>query len=68
MVIVAECDPLRGDSEKYAELLRRDRVQVEYKQYDGMNHGFFGRADITPETTRAAVEYAAEKIALFHNL
>jgi hypothetical protein len=59
--VAAECDPLRSDSEKYARLLRDASIPVEYRQFDGMNHGFIGNLDLTPSSP-AALDYSAHEI------
>ncbi|MGB5951989.1 MAG: alpha/beta hydrolase [Ornithinimicrobium sp.] len=41
LVAVAECDPLHGDGELYAEALEQAGVPVDYACYEGMIHGFF---------------------------
>ena len=61
IVITAQYDPLLSDSEKYAELLKRDGVEVTYTEYPGMIHGFFTNMAVTP-TAREAIDSAALEI------
>jgi acetyl esterase len=61
IVITAEYDPLRSDGEKYAALLEGDGVQVTYKQFDGMIHGFFTNMAVTPKA-EVAIDYVAAEL------
>ena len=42
IVVAAECDVLHDDGVGYTEALRRAGVAVEYREYPGMIHAFFG--------------------------
>jgi acetyl esterase len=42
VVVAAECDVLHDESQAYAEALRRAGVAVDYREYPGMIHAFFG--------------------------
>jgi acetyl esterase len=53
IVITAECDVLHDDGEGYAEALRRAGVSVEYKEYSGMIHGFFGMMPVVDDAMNA---------------
>jgi acetyl esterase len=59
--ITAQYDPLLSDSEKYAEVLRKAGVSVQYREFEGMIHGFYSNMGITP-TSAAAIDFAAAEI------
>jgi len=61
IVLTAQYDPLISDGEQYAELLKRDGVEVIYAEYPGMIHGFFTNMAVTP-TAREAIDSAAAEI------
>ena len=64
VVVTAEYDPLRDEGLAYAEALRAAGAPVEYRQFDGMIHGFI---DLGPHSgaAQAAVD---ETCALFAKL
>jgi len=53
IVITAECDVLHDDGQGYAEALRRAGVAVEYREYQGMIHAFFGMAPAVDDAMNA---------------
>ena len=53
IVVTAECDVLHNDGERYAEALRRAGVPVEYKEYSGMIHAFFGMVPVVDDAMNA---------------
>ena len=59
IVVTAECDVLHDDGERYAEALRRAGVAVEYREYKGMIHGFFGMVPIIDDAMNAQRAVAA---------
>ena len=61
IVITAQYDPLLSDGEKYAQLLKRDGIEVSYTEYPGMIYGFFTNLAVT-QTAREAIDSAALEI------
>jgi acetyl esterase len=59
IVVTAECDVLHDDGVGYAAALRRAGVAVEYREYQGMIHGFFGMVPIADDAMVAQRAVAA---------
>jgi acetyl esterase len=59
IVVTAECDVLHDEGQAYAEALRRAGVAVEYCDYPGMIHGFFGMVPIIDDALVAQRAVAA---------
>ncbi len=57
----AECDPLHPQSSRYRDHLREAGVEVDYRVYDGMIHGYFG-LDTVFDTAKVAMRDAGEAI------
>lgn len=53
VVITAECDVLHDDGARYAEALRGAGVPVEYKEFPGMIHAFFGMVPAVDDAMNA---------------
>ncbi len=60
-IITADIDPLRSDGEHYAEKLAAAGVHVNYKNFVGVTHEFFGMTAVLPEA-REAVKMAADDL------
>jgi acetyl esterase len=58
-IITAELDPLESDGQAYAEKLRAAGIKVQYKEYDGVTHEFFGTGAVV-DKARLAQRFAAE--------
>jgi acetyl esterase len=59
IVVTAECDVLHDEGQAYAEALRHAGVAVEYREYAGMIHGFFGMVPIIDDAMNAQRAVAA---------
>ena len=53
LVITAQADPLRDEGRLYAEKLKQAGVNVQYKEYQGMIHGFISFYPILLDGRRA---------------
>ncbi len=53
VVVAAECDVLHDEGADYAEALRRAGIAVEYREYLGMIHGFFGLVPLVDDAMTA---------------
>ncbi|WP_084399204.1 alpha/beta hydrolase [Henriciella aquimarina] len=58
IIVTAGFDPLVDDGAAYAELLRRSGVDVTYKCYDGLAHGFTAFTGVVKEARKACEEIA----------
>ena len=58
-VITAQIDPLRSEGKEYADNLREAGVPVNYHDYEGVTHEFFGMGAVLDQA-REAQRFAAE--------
>ena len=61
LIITAGFDPLKDEGRAYADKMRAAGVEVTYKDYPGMIHGFFNMTAALDEA-RAAVKEAAKAL------
>jgi acetyl esterase len=59
IVVVAEYDPLRDDSTRYAERLAQAGVDVTILNYDDQPHGFFSFVNVFPTGNKAVASVGA---------
>jgi acetyl esterase len=59
-IITAELDPLHDDGKMLADKLTAAGVTVNYKNYEGVTHEFFGMATVVPEAKDAQSVAAAD--------
>jgi acetyl esterase len=53
IIVTAECDVLHDDGLDYAAALRNAGVPVEYREYEGMIHAFFGMVPMVDDAMNA---------------
>jgi len=52
-VVAAEIDPLASEARGYADRLKADGVAVQYREFDGVTHEFFGMHAVLPKAEDA---------------
>ncbi len=60
-VITAEIDPLRSEGKGLADKMKQAGVKVEYKNYNGVTHEFFGMAAVVDDA-KDAQKWAAKEM------
>jgi acetyl esterase len=60
-IIAAEIDPLLSEGKSYADRLKKDGVNVTYKEYTGVTHEFFGMGAVVSKA-KDAEELAARQL------
>jgi acetyl esterase len=60
VVVTAEFDPLRDEGEAYAQAMADAGVEVVQRRFDGLIHGFFDLASLSPACEAAVRESCAE--------
>lgn len=59
-IITDEYDPLQSDGMMLADKMKAAGVKVNYKNYDGVTHEFFGMATVVPQAKEAQAFAASE--------
>ncbi|KQQ89298.1 lipase [Massilia sp. Leaf139] len=60
-IVAAEIDPLLSEGKAYADRLKKDGVAVEYREYKGVAHEFFGMGAVVPKA-KEAEQFAADAL------
>ncbi len=60
-IVAAEIDPLLSEGKAYADKLKKDGVAVNYKEYSGVTHEFFGMGAVVPKA-KEAEQFAADEL------
>ncbi|WP_426176499.1 alpha/beta hydrolase [Massilia sp. TWR1-2-2] len=60
-IIAAEIDPLLSEGKAYGDRLKKDGVNVTYKEYTGVAHEFFGMGAVVPKANEAE-QFAADQL------
>jgi acetyl esterase len=66
VVVTAELDPLRDEGEAYADRLAEAGVRVDKVRFDGLVHGFFDMAPVSPAAATAVAESVERFTKLLH--
>lgn len=67
-VLTAGFDPLVDEGRAYAERLAREGVKVEYREYEGMVHGFVLMGGVVDRANAAVADCAAALKAAFERV
>ena len=60
-IITAEIDPLQSEGKELADLMKKQGVKVNFKNYNGVTHEFFGMASVVKEAADAQ-KFAAKEL------
>ena len=60
-IITAEIDPLQSEGKQLADMMKKQDVKVNYKNYNGVTHEFFGMAPIVSQA-KDAQQFASSEL------
>ena len=66
-VITADVDPLRSEGAAYAQKLTAAGVRVDYRNYPGVTHEFFGMGAVLDDAKQAVSQAAQGLRRAFNN-